>query len=105
MKKNISLKEDVSLNVTIKLSNETLITGKANVPLEEVVEDIASAHYAHPMAYSDYNGRIAYALKEIAKGAIDVFKQGYFRDESHEEQIKVYQTLIDSLENKRKKLD
>jgi len=105
MEKNIGLKETVGLKVTIKLDNETSITGKSDVPLEAVVKDIASAHYAHPMAYSDYNGRIAYALKEIAKGAIDVFKQGYFRDESHEEQIKVYQTLIDSLENKRKKLD
>ena len=103
MKKNIGSEEKVNLDVTINLNYETSITGKADIPLEAVVKDIASINYAPPMSDSNYYERIAYALKEIAKGAIDVSKKGYFEDKSHEEQIKVYKKLVDYLENKRKK--
>ena len=101
MEKSIGLKETVNLKVTINLGCENSITGKADVPLEAVVKDITSAHYALPMAYSDYDGRTAYALKEIAKGAISVLKHRSFGEKSHEEQIKVYQSLVDYLEKKK----
>jgi len=53
----------------------------------------------------DYDERTEYALREIAKASISVFKDRAFGEEEHKEQIKVYQKFVDYLEKKKKKVD
>ncbi|MBU1204595.1 MAG: hypothetical protein KKE93_01685 [Nanoarchaeota archaeon] len=95
--------EDVHLKVTIPLGNRASITGETSVPLEDVVRNITHGYFDHPKVCGDYDERTEYALREIAKASISVFKDRAFGEEEHKEQIKVYQKFVDYLEKKRKK--